>query len=232
MLIRAGIPDDVKFLVPQPVLPFQRETLNGLGIPDERIIAWSGEPTRFRTVYVATARPAPPFLFPAGIELLRELGAGTRDNAPHERLFVSRRQLTRTTRITNEEELLDIATDYGFVEIRPERLPYSEQLRRFSEAEVVVGAHGSGLANAVFMARGTGLCELAPAGLNNAKVPNFWNLAACGGQRYGLCVASGRRIDAKRFRRVLRAVVRSAKPEARPMVPTKRLAAGTPPDAP
>jgi hypothetical protein len=215
MLLRAGIPDDVKFLVPEPVLPFQRETLNGLGIADERIVPWGGRPTRFREVYVPTARPAPPFLFPAGIELLRELGAGIRDNPQYTRLFVSRRQLSRTTRITNEEELLDIATEYGFVEIKPERLPYSEQVRRFSEAEVVVGAHGSGLANAVFMARGTGVCELAPAGLNAAKVPNFWHLAACGGQRYGLCVASGRRIDPKRFRRVIRQVVRAVKPESR-----------------
>jgi hypothetical protein len=220
MLLRAGTPDDVKVLVPWPVLPFQRETLNGLGIPDERIVPWDGRPTRFREVYVPTARPAPPFLFPAGIELLRELGAGTRENAPHARLFVSRRQLTRTTRITNEEELLDIATEYGFIEIKPERLPYSEQLRRFSEAEVVVGAHGSGLANAIFMARGTGLCELSPARLNAAKVPSFWNLAACGGQRYGLCVASGRQVDPKRFRRVLRDMIRSIRTEPSRAVPT------------
>src|SRR4051794_41876692 len=91
--------------------------------------------------------------------------------------------------------------EYGFVQVKPEELPYSEQLRRFSEAEVVVGAHGSGLANAIFMARGTGLCELAPARLNAAKVPSFWNLAACGGQRYGLCVASGGQGGPKRVRR-------------------------------
>ena len=215
MLLRAGIPGDVKFLVPDPVLPFQRETLNALGIADERIVPWGGRPTRFREVYVPTTRPAPPFLFPAGIELLRELVADAAENTPYTRLFVARGQLARTTRVTNEEELLDIATDYDFVEIKPERLPFPEQLRRFSEAEVVVGAHGSGLANAVFMARGTGVCELAPAGLNAAKVPNFWNLAACGGQHYGLCVASGRRIDPKRFRRVIRQVVRAVKPESR-----------------
>jgi hypothetical protein len=219
MLLRAGIPDDVKFLVPEPVLPFHRETLVGLGIADDRIVPWDGKPTRFGTVYVPTARPAPPFLFPAGVELLRELGASARKGPPGRRLFVSRRQLGRTTRIVNEEELLEVAEGYGFVEVMPEKLPYSKQLGRFSDAEIVVGAHGSGLANAIFMARGTGLCELAPARLHAEKVPNFWNLAACGGQHYGLCIASGKRVDPKRFRRVLHEMVISAKRDPAPTEP-------------
>jgi hypothetical protein len=211
MLLRAGAPDDVKLLVPEPVLPFHRETLVGLGIGEERLLPWDGTPTRFRTVYVPTARPASAFVFPAGVELLRELGASARDAPPARRLFVSRRQLGRTTRIANERELLEIARGSGFVEVRPEALSYSEQVRLFSEAEVVAGPHGSGLVNAIFMARGTGLCELAPARLHAEKLPNLWNLAACGGQQYGLCVADGRRVDPKRFKRVLRDVVLSVK---------------------
>jgi capsular polysaccharide biosynthesis protein len=132
---------------------------------------------------------------------------------------VSRRQLDRTTRIANEEELLEIAEGFGFAEVMPETLPYSKQLRRFSEAEVVVGPHGSGLANAIFMARGTGLCELAPAKLHAEKVPNFWDLAACGGQRYALCVAGHKRVDPKRFKRVLRDVISSIRREPRPTEP-------------
>jgi capsular polysaccharide biosynthesis protein len=222
MLLRAEVPDDVKLLVPEPVLPFQRETLLGLGITEHRIVPWDGRPTRFREVYVPTARPGPPFLFPAGVELLRELGGGTHETVPGRRLFVSRRQLTRTTRVANEEELLEVAIDYGFDEITPERLPYSEQVRRFSEAQIVAGPHGSGLANAIFMARGTGLCELAPARLHAEKVPNFWNLAACGRQRYGLCVASGRKVDPKRFRRVVRDMVRAVPGEPADPVPVAK----------
>jgi hypothetical protein len=209
MLLRAGAPDDVKVLVPEPVLPFQRATLVGLGIAEDRILPWDGRPTRFRTVYVPTARPTPPFVFPAGVELLRELGRGASNALPGRRLFISRRKLGRSTRIENEYELLGVAKELDFVEMKPETLAYSKQLRRFAEAEIVVGAHGSGLTNAVFMARGTGLCELAPSRLSAAKVPNFWDLAACGGQRYGLCVASGRRVDPERFRRVLGDVIRS-----------------------
>jgi hypothetical protein len=219
MLLRAEVPDDVKLLVPEPVLAFQRETLVTLGIADDRILPWDGKPTRFRTVYAPTARSGPPFLFPAAVELLRELGASARKTTPGRRLFVSRRQLGFTTRIANEKRLLEVAKGFGFEEVIPERLPYSEQLRRFSEAEVVVGPHGSGLANAIFMARGTGMCELAPARLHAEKVPNFWNLAACGSQRYGLCVASGRRVDPKRFRRVLRDVVLSARRGPSPAEP-------------
>jgi hypothetical protein len=213
MLLRAEAPDDVKLLIPEPVLPFQRETLVGLGIAEDRIVPWDGTPTQFRAVYVPTARPAPPFVLPAGVELLRELGASARKASPGRRLFVSRRQLDRTTRISNESELLEAAASLGFVEVTPETLPYREQVRLFSDAEVIAGPHGSGLANAIYMARGTGLCELAPARLHAEKVPNFWNLAACGGQRYGLCIGSGRRVDPKRFKRVLRQVIRSARRE-------------------
>jgi hypothetical protein len=213
MLLRAGVPDDVKLLVPEPVLRFQRETLVGLGIADDRILPWDGVPTRFRAVYVPTARPTPPFLFPAGVELLRKLGAKGRKTAPGRRLFVSRRQLDRTTRIANEEELLEVAGEFGFVEVMPERLAYSEQLRLYSEAEIVAGAHGSGLANAIFMSHGTGMCELAPAGLHAEKLPNFWDLAACGRQRYAVCIGDGKRVDPKRFKARLRDLIDSTKRE-------------------
>jgi hypothetical protein len=73
------------------------------------------------------------------------------------------------------------------------------------------------------MAPGTGLCELAPAGLHAEKVPNFWNLAACGRQRYGLCIASGSRVDPKRFRRVIRDMIRSARHEPSRILPAVTL---------
>lgn len=227
MLLRAGVPDDVKLLVPAPVLPFHRETLVGLGIADHRIVPWDGKPTRFRTVYVPTARPTTDFVFPAGVELLRELGASARKGPPGRRLFVSRRQLGRSTRIANEDELLEIASEFGFVEVMPETLPFSKQLRLFSEAEVVAGPHGSGLVNAIYMARGTGLCELAPARFHAEKLPNFWNLAACGRQRYALCVAGAKRVDPKRFKSVLRDVIRSTAREQSPTeAPPERKAQG------
>ena len=209
MLLRARVPRQVKLLVPEPVLPFHRETIVALGIDEDRILPWDGTPTRFQTVYIATARPTPPFVFPAGIEVLRTLVEPARRVSPWRRLFISRRNLDRTTRIENEDELLAVAAEFGFLEFEPQTLPYAKQIGRFAEAKIIVGAHGSALANAVFMAHGTGVCELAPERLSPAKVPNFWDLAACGRQRYGLCVGRGRRVDPARFSRVLRDVVRS-----------------------
>jgi hypothetical protein len=209
MLLRARVPSHVKLLVPAPVLPFQRETIVAFGIDEDRILPWDGIPTRFRTVYVPTARPTPPFAFPAGIELLRGLAEPARRIAPWRRLFISRRNINRTTRIENEDQLLAVAAEFGFLELEPQTLPYAKQIGRFAEAQIIIGAHGSGLANAVFMAHGTGVCELAPEKLSAVKVPNFWDMAACGRQRYGLCVGHGRRVNPKRFRRVLRDVVLS-----------------------
>jgi capsular polysaccharide biosynthesis protein len=89
-------------------------------------------------------------------------------------------------------------------------LPYREQMKLFARAEMIAGVHGSGLVNAIFMGHRTGMCELAPAGLDEDKVPNMWMLAASGAQPYGISVGDAHHHDAARFERVLGEVVQAA----------------------
>jgi Glycosyltransferase 61 len=86
------------------------------------------------------------------------------------RLFVSRRDAAKR-RVVNEDELLTALATLGFEVIVPGALTFAEQVAAFSSAEVVVGPHGAGLANAIFMPRGSTIVELhhADFGLTHYK---------------------------------------------------------------
>jgi capsular polysaccharide biosynthesis protein len=141
---------------------------------------------------------------PSGVDLVRAGAAGLRQEEPTRRLFVTRRLLVRK-RIRNEDELMEVAAGFGFEEATPETLSFRDQMKLFAETEIVAGSHGSALANAIYMPRGTGMCEVVQAGFKESKVPNFWTLAACGAQRYGVAVAP-RQVAPDMFERVLAAV--------------------------
>ncbi|MDP8916483.1 MAG: glycosyltransferase 61 family protein, partial [Pseudomonadota bacterium] len=73
------------------------------------------------------------------------------------RVFVSRGGM-RTTyayrEMTNEAEIEAAASDLGFDVVRPETLPWREQLALFAGAGIIAGEFGSGLHNTLFSPRG------------------------------------------------------------------------------
>lgn len=64
-------------------------------------------------------------------------------------LYVSRRDAPHRT-MKHERELILILKKFGFEEIIPSKMTYSEQVEAFSSADVVVGIHGAGLTNIGF----------------------------------------------------------------------------------
>jgi capsular polysaccharide biosynthesis protein len=78
---------------------------------------------------------------------------------PSRRLLVSRRDAA-TRRVTNEDALLSALAPLGFELIVPGALTFDEQVEAFALAEIVVGPHGAGLANTLFMPRGSAVLEL------------------------------------------------------------------------
>lgn len=74
---------------------------------------------------------------------------------PAERLYITRRAFRdRSTSysrtIANEEQVVDLMTEFGFTTIAPEELPWEEQIALFSRARIIVGESGSGLHNTIF----------------------------------------------------------------------------------
>jgi tetratricopeptide (TPR) repeat protein/capsular polysaccharide biosynthesis protein len=144
------------FLVNSYQLPFQRETLNLLGIPTEKIL----ESDRYCHVQ-AEQLIVPSFagylgwLQPWAIDFLREtflpLAVEKKGNYP-ERIYISRAN-TRHRQVMNEAEVMQVLHPLGFVEVFLESLSFSEQVRLFAQAKVIVAAHGSGLTNIVFCSK-------------------------------------------------------------------------------
>ena len=97
------------------------------------------------------------------------------------RIYISRSD-ARYRGVRNENALLAQLDHYGFERVLLSRLSFSEQIRLFASAEVVIAPHGAGLANLVFSPPGCTVIEFMPANYVNAC---FWALSeACGHHYY------------------------------------------------
>jgi capsular polysaccharide biosynthesis protein len=98
------------------------------------------------------------------------------------RLYISRRAYPM--RVMVDEPALERALRArGFTIVRAERLPVAEQIALFRGAEVVVGATGAGLANALFAPEGAKVFEILPETFANWWLRNLVHLA--GSDWYG-----------------------------------------------
>lgn len=141
--------DDLLVVVNDPLTSWQDQSLDLLGITPERRIPL-GERYLEPDVVVLPSFPGDPGPHPAACRWLRERFLGEpRPVATRRRLYVTRR-LARFRRVTNEAQLAGVLGEFGFEIVEAERLGFAEQVRLFSEAEVVVGPHGGGMANVVF----------------------------------------------------------------------------------
>jgi capsular polysaccharide biosynthesis protein len=90
---------------------------------------------------------------PSALKAVRSLRAGvlahkvTSTNWP-QRVFVRRTSGSR--RLLNSESLELIALDHGFTVVEPEKLSFALQILIFSNASLIIGPTGAGLANIVF----------------------------------------------------------------------------------
>lgn len=106
---------------------------------------------------------------------------------PFRKIYVSRKH-ARRRKISNEDEVWQCLESYGFERLELETVSWSEQVRFFSEASVVVASHGAGLTNIMFMNKGTHVIELKAS--NN----NYWcyfSLARVFGLQYTYLLCKG-----------------------------------------
>lgn len=105
------------------------------------------------------------------------------------RIHISRAK-ARLRRIVNESELAPVFAAHGFETVFAEEMSLAEQVSLMAGASVIVGAHGAGLTNMMFMPAGGTVLELRRL----HGPPNcFFTLAgACGHQyRYLACETPG-----------------------------------------
>jgi len=108
----------------------------------------------------------------------RSLSANPQD--PSTLLYISR-IASPARKCTNEAELIKALEGIGFASVCLEDLTFSEQVQLFSSSRMVVAAHGSGLANALFMQPETHVLEIMPSGfLDRPRIfdRSFWTLSS------------------------------------------------------
>ncbi len=143
---------------------WQRALLAAFGLPPARLVHHdSREAVQVERLHVIGQRCPHLYLDPPTQEAfqdfaraaLAEYGAGPK------RLYVSRAGQGQR-RCANEDALVAALARLGFQAVAPERLSIRQQAALFQGAEVVVGACGSGLFNAVFCRPGTRLVAVEP----------------------------------------------------------------------
>lgn len=164
----------------------QEEFLELLSIPEERLIRVE-RPARVQVrELVVPTNITNHAKMGIGTQWLRRQLAHCMDEAPAgDLLFVSRHD-ARVRRLLNEDELFAALQPLGFESILPGALPVREQIRRFSRARVIVGAHGAALGNMVFAPPGIHLIELTTT--FKAHIPDFHVLARICGLRFSSIV--------------------------------------------
>ncbi len=176
-------------IVPESLSRFQRETLGVLGIPESKLVPFTGENLQpERLVWVA---PLAPINEPSAflLDWVREsLGPG--ESQPERMFYVSRRGGTR--KAANEREVYAALEPLGFEFLLPESLSFEEQTRTFASAKLLVGPHGSNFVNAIFSRKLSVLEFFQPAHVNHgvytvlcAAGQDHWNIMCEPVKRFG-----------------------------------------------
>ena len=151
--------EPVDFYYVESALPFQRESLQALGIREGQVIA--ADPDRHvqaRRLCVPSLPGDSGHVSPESCRFLRALFPPQNSPNRRRRLFISRSDASHR-RLVNEDEIFAVLEVRGFEKIVLRGKTVREQADLFGTAEAVVGVHGAGLANFVFCPPGVRVIE-------------------------------------------------------------------------
>lgn len=146
-------------------LPFQKETLQLLGIDENKIV----QPSLNQPFHIQAKQ----LIVPSLPGTLAWMPSWTCDFLKHnflkqelinkyhsfERIYISR-QNSSNRRIINEDEVIDFLSQFGFQTVNFESMSVLEQAALMANAKIVVAGHGSGLTNLIFCHQGTKVIEI------------------------------------------------------------------------
>lgn len=194
LLKKAGLEKDIDhFIIDYAGLKFQKDSLEVLGIPEEKLILchdrWNFHiqadelivtslPARLGTISDWT------------VEFLRNTFIPGDKRASRERLYLSRRKAP-SRNLVNEKEVLEILGKLDFRPFYPEDHSIRETAAVFAAAGGIAGVHGSGFANLAFCSPNTKVIDiLAPKHLD----PYYWILSNLTGSQYAYIFGEGERL--------------------------------------
>lgn len=170
------MPESFRLVVPAPIKPYIRQTLDFMGVPAARV-HFLEEPARFeRLTLVAPTALGRYDISPLITLTLREHPRVLAlPRSARRRLYIPRRNV-RMRRVVNEAAVEAALVSLGFEIFDSAEYSVREQVDAFRNAEIVVAPHGAGLSNIVFCDRGTPVIEIVPEGYDQG-VTSYRSLA-------------------------------------------------------
>jgi hypothetical protein len=171
---------DIDFIYCPIPSPFAESLLIKLGIPKRKcVIPETGIAYQFERLIIPSfpglRRVYPQWL----VEFLRNEFTEKLEQR-FRRLYIPR---YTTRKISNEKDLIAILEKFGFEVFEPSQ--HMNAPSYFSEAEIVIGAHGAALANLAFCQPGTKVLELMPS---DHVFPHWYTLSAAADLEYNLII--------------------------------------------
>jgi len=178
---------ETQFLVGEPFLEFQQESLQVLGIAANRIKVQPPD-INFKLERLWFATPLGDSEFaataPDVAQQLQAIFNPKPHPSPHRKIYISR-SLARYRRVVNESELIPILENFGFEIVHAERLSFASQVKLFNEAKIILSSHGAGLTNMLFSPSSALVLELFEP---TAARPHYWMMAHALGHDYNCLV--------------------------------------------
>lgn len=169
---------------------WQIESLKLLGYAPDDCIQWNGSSTKVKKLIVPSFRREYNIISPTACQWLRQRLLSNLPNS-HSTLSLSPRiYLSRPKsvgrNIINEDEVMAVLAPLGFVAYTMEELSFADEIRLFSQAEIVIAPHGAGLTNMIFAPQNLIVIDL----FGSFGTPCFFALAQALGFHYG-CLGEG-----------------------------------------
>ncbi len=152
------------FLVPRLRHEFQRESLEAIGVPRERLIELDPlDVPRFEELVCTTPPRGQGSAICPGwvVDAFRAALGVEATGGPGAKLYISRRDAP-TRNFVNEAELEAVFAERGYESVALAEHDFAAKVALFAGADTVVGLPGAGMTNVMFSPRGSMLLELMP----------------------------------------------------------------------
>ena len=173
---------DVPLLFSNKLTWWHRDSLAALGVDSSRIVELEDGCYEVDRLYFASFAGVTGDIADWAWRDLRRKFLRGKEGAPRpgKRIYVGRAGAAHR-HILNEEEVVRALEREGFTPLESYRMTIAEKVAALSDAEIIVGAHGAGMANILFAPAGATVVEvLDPA----HTVGAFYAMAASLGQGY------------------------------------------------
>ena len=181
--LRGALPQIDYFICPRPFSERLRPWIDALGLPASRVIL-AGEDERFECDRLLV--PTFPGRKRDMAAWIPQFWRARRPDLPMEgkrRIYVSRRTGVRS--VKNSDDVEERLSRDGFEIVDPAKVLDAPAL--FSEASIVVGAHGAGLTDCIFCPPNATLVELVPS---DHVFPYYYGLAGATRIKYAYLVGN------------------------------------------